>query len=332
MARSEDAIRRRALKRERTEEEQRKIDLKDMDIASKRRKEKKQVNDDNPDDPLKEAGAWKCPGCGNENFASRHWCNSKTCDERRPGHIAAPVKIGRGPPQSKRPHGEINYKVPSSSHPMDEEGAWVCVSCQYSNFASRATCKGEECKEKRPAHLPGRPSNKNPNNKRQRHDPETSKSLEWSKQADKATLSKNHELRKQYQETGGEDMTSEDVERAKTLIARDERKRQKRLQLKEEAAAEEDGIDQGAVPVKNSDDVIKPMPDDLVSTTKAQKKQNKSLRKRYLATDGKGMTEEEIERAKILLARDERKRAKSALMSEKKGDTTKEKLVVATDE
>ena len=33
---------------------------------------------------MQEQGAWICPGCKNENYASRQTCHSKTCNERRP--------------------------------------------------------------------------------------------------------------------------------------------------------------------------------------------------------------------------------------------------------
>lgn len=353
MARSEDAIRRRALKRQRTEEEQRNIDRKDME-AAKRKKRKDEMtaagnsnggnsvvnivdnNNENSErndaveDPMREVGAWKCPGCGNENFASRNWCNSKMCDERRPDHIAPPPFRPRlrapaaAPSRSysnNKPYERTSTRPPN--HPLDEEGVWTCVACQYRNFASRAACNGDGCQEKRPEHLPkpSRPSSSS-SSKKLRHDPETSKSLVWSKQADQTTLSKNQELRNKFQETGGEGMEAEEVERAKVLITRDERKRQKRLQNKEEAGfvVEEEGISKPIVPVKIVPNGAEPT--EIV--TKAQKKLNKRLRKRYLAAGGKGMTEDEVERAKVLIARDERKRAKRASVIEKKNEETKE--------
>lgn len=331
MARSEEAILRRALKRQRTEEEQRKIDRKDMEVT-KRRKQPKGGNDDASggdsdnkqketdkkkpdDDPLKEAGAWKCPNCLNENFASRWVCNSKTCDQRRPDDIPPPPTFrGREPQQQQ---GQKSYES-GFNHPMDEEGAWTCASCQYRNFSSRDVCNGNGCHEKRPDHLP-RPTRTSNPSRRQRHDPETSKELVWSKQADKVTLSKNQELRKHYQETGGEGMASEDVERAKVLIERDERKRQKRLQKYEEKVrVVTDGTNNGAGHVAGAiQDGAHKTEIDPSSATKSQKAQNKRLRKRYLATGGKGMTDQELERAKILIARDERKRAKRAVITQK---------------
>ena len=66
MARSEEALQRRAEKRQRTVEEQRKIDLENH----KRQKvqnnthptAKQQQQEENTSvDPMKEIGAWKCP-------------------------------------------------------------------------------------------------------------------------------------------------------------------------------------------------------------------------------------------------------------------------------
>ncbi len=307
MARSEDAIRRRAVKRQRTEEEQRQVDGKDIELASQRRRQRlgegvaptgneKALKEQSPD-PLQEIGAWKCPGCGNENFASRHWCNSKTCNERRPEHIPVPTGGSR----------RIPSKSQYASHPLDEEGAWICASCQYSNFASRDVCNGPSCDEQRPGGVrkskPG-----------QRHDPETSKPLVWSKQADPETLSKNQLLRQRYQETEGEGMSEDEINRAKILIERDQRKQQKKLEKKRQIDAEatqteEDEVQPDA-PVNVTLDVPIPTPSDV----KAQKSRNKKLRKLFLATGGKGMTPDDLERAKILVARDERKRMKAALL------------------
>ena len=39
---------------------------------------------------------WACPSCGNLNWAKRAVCNSKTCDERRPGAGGSTRKKGGG--------------------------------------------------------------------------------------------------------------------------------------------------------------------------------------------------------------------------------------------
>jgi hypothetical protein len=176
-----------------------------------------------------------------------------------------------------------------------------------------------------------------------RHDEETSKTLTWAKQANKATLSKNQELRQLYQDTSGEGMSPEDVERAKTLIARDERKRQKKEKKivdSDETTptldkdAEEDGATNEKVESSEMTSMETTKEDDATiketkqkeaakasSSSKSKRDKNKALRKRYLETDGKGMVAEQIERAKILIARDERKKQTNKSLSSMK-DTT----------
>ena len=104
MARSEEALQRRAAKRQRTVEEQRIIDLENLKRQKLQQKnntpsssnafpqQQQRQGDNSGGDPMKESGAWKCPQCNNENFASRRWCNSKTCNEPRPAHISAPPR------------------------------------------------------------------------------------------------------------------------------------------------------------------------------------------------------------------------------------------------
>jgi hypothetical protein len=101
MTRSEAALKRRAEKRKVSLEEQRAKDNPDVNhpVNKKRKQEEdvKKKNDggnlhntyeDNPNnviDPLKEDGSWICSACNNHNFASRRICNSKTCNQPRPG-------------------------------------------------------------------------------------------------------------------------------------------------------------------------------------------------------------------------------------------------------
>jgi hypothetical protein len=317
MARSDEAIRRRALKRQRTEEEQRAFDRNNK-VEKKHKQQPKPVqttvldapkdghtNDDDEYDPLKEPGAWKCPGCGNGNFASRQWCNSKTCDERRPIHIPAPTSSAT---RTKRPIKD--FKNHYEPNPFDEEGAWTCPSCQFQNFASRERCKGFQCNEKRPTGNGQSAANNGTSNSSRRlprHDLETSKVVVWSKQADASTLNKNQQLRRKYQETNGEGMSVDDIERAKILIARDDRKRQKKLKdmTGEESTSRVEIKDESAKPTED------PATDEVVDL-KVQRKLNKTLRRRYVATGGEGMSEDDIERAKVLIARDERKRQKQS--------------------
>jgi hypothetical protein len=52
--------------------------------------------------------------------------------------------------------------------------------------------------------------------------------------------------------------------------------------------------------------------------SKSQKDRNKILLERYKESKGQGMTEDEVERAKLLLARAERKKAKRAQAEQSK--------------
>jgi hypothetical protein len=275
MARSKDALHKRAEKRNRSVKEQRKADSNDMEKAVINENNKRQKMNDrelsppvssNPpttveaprdeikqqpqQDPtvfaeqqkeiLSEPGAWTCQGCGNRNFASRTFCNSKMCDERRPSG------------SSSSPRTKVNPR-PTLSKPAFK-----------------------------------------PKSQRQRHDPETSKILVWAENASSDKIESNLKLRKQYQETGGEGMSEEDITRAKTLLERDERKKLKKQAQKPK---EEVKVDTGIA---------------KVATEK-----NLKLRKQYQETGGEGMSEEDINRAKILLERDERNKLKKQVQKSK---------------
>lgn len=259
MARSKEAIRRRAERRNRTVEEQRKIDGRVLDKEQEEWKEQQNArhkrapstndNETTEKDPLKEPGSWICLGCGNHNFASRRFCHSITCNEQQPTDAAA-SRIVR---PSKR-----------------------------------------QC----------------------RHDVATSKPLTWSAQADQSTIHTNKLLRQRFLETNGKGMTAEEVERAKILLARDERKKLKKQKGKTSVVQS----DHKKVSTSTLDDKketiettpVSPGSEGAAAGSEEARKRNKALRKRYLKTNGKGMTVEEQERAKLLIARDERKRQKRA--------------------
>lgn len=374
MARSEEAILRRALKRERTEGEQRYADRTDMNRQEELNKLKekngatKKADDNNnkrpriskpdnnnstntndrggytressinpssnnnssstafrgrdhgnkkPVDPMKENGAWICSQCKNSNFASRRHCNSKTCDQTRPFQpMRENDRRNSGPSSSSRNNGR-------SSAPR-------------SSGQDRMRRKPPPSKINKPA---------------DRHDESTSKKLVWSKQANSRELSKNQELRQRYRETGGEGMDAKDSERAKLLIARDERKQEKKKNSNQkvepvtETTTEEavtstttptteeavtstttattteeeksnsisnEGLDQKKTEEEKEGDKTSSPPtksDKKKKTSEAQAKrdQNKALRQLFTKTGGKGMRVDQVERAKLLIARDEKK-------------------------
>ena len=437
MARSIEAIQRRALKRQRTVDEQRQADRQDMEKQQQQRQqllqERHDHNDehergfgskplrrdddddgnggfggggcglttttvaaaaddsgdntatsatannnknDNINDPMKEVGAWICPKCNNENFSSRNWCNSKTCDQVRPSNV--PVPTPQRWQQNYHLQQQQGYqggqrrqlRQNNSDDPLKEPGAWKCVSCGNRNYASRDICYSKSCDQRRPEESSAvaeaevrrkrtRDTSANPNlqqHRQRRHDELTSKKLVWSKQATPQVISKNQELRQQYLQTNGDGMSLEDIERAKILIARDERKKQKKkvnLKNKNKETSEQvvdddddddDQTDNGKQlgEVVSSSNTITPFTPDsnkavskgeeeeIVDTIQNDKKKkekkkkskeenrneksirdkNRALRERYLETLGKGMKPEDIERAKLLLQRDERKKRK----------------------
>mmetsp|Transcript_46800 Transcript_46800/g.54700 ORF Transcript_46800/g.54700 Transcript_46800/m.54700 type:complete len:202 (+) Transcript_46800:114-719(+) len=169
MARSKEALERRAKKRQRTEEEQRASDSKDIQKReTKEMEERAQTDHKRPNgipsrnanppftplsptttarvDPTAEAGAWTCTSCHNLNYASRVVCNSKTCDERRPSHLP-PAIFTNLPKAPATPTTPTNRNTSSGDL---EEGAWHCPSCGNHNYASRAVCNSKTCHEKRP--------------------------------------------------------------------------------------------------------------------------------------------------------------------------------------
>ena len=160
MTRSAQALERRAAKRNVSIKEQR---VKDGSA----RKTKGQG-----DSRMKEPGAWRCPSCGNHNFASRRTCHSVTCSQQQPS-------------QSK--------------------GAVVRQERQAADKVHKEQWQRRLCRQERQA-------------------------ASWKiPQADTATLATNQQLRQRYLADDAQ-LTPKERERAKVLLARDERKRLKKQQ------------------------------------------------------------------------------------------------------
>ena len=100
-------------------------------------------------------------------------------------------------------------------------------------------------------------------------------------------------------------MQPDEVERAKILIARDERKRQKKEENSRKKTKNEI-----VETTKDASPSFRETKESSLNTKsfKSNRDQNKALRERYLETFGEGMKPEQTARAKILIARDERKR------------------------
>jgi len=274
MARSEEATHRRAEKRNRTIEEQRKADGEayQQKVQPEKKRPRRHHHDENNPEQMKEPGAWICPGCGNHNFASRRLCHSKTCNERQPSDASGAVVRQQSPAEVK---------------------------------------------------------------KNTRHNSATSKSLSWAAQADESTIQANQSLRQRYAETNGEGMTDEERERAEILITRDKRKQEKKRQRKKQADSKKEtqtvtaSAASGPTDAKPRNDgekkvaVTKPPSSDKKKKVddKETRKKNKIILKRYLETSGEGMTSEEQERAKVLVARNDRRKQKRA--SQEEGEKSK---------
>lgn len=228
MARSKEALERRAQKRGRTVEEQRTAET------------KKARRDPSSHEP----GAWKCPGCKNFDFASRDSCRSKTCKEKRPlGIFVSP---------------------------------------------SRRTTVGDRRQQSSP-----RPQKKDL--------AETTQAPKWAAQASPDQIAANQKLRARFLAAGDPELTAEEMERAKILVARDERKAQKKAATSKEG---DSTTNFGTSPAVSSATGTIPTSSD----TKLQAKRNKALRKRYAKTGGVGMSAADVERYNQLKERDERKR------------------------
>ena len=175
MARSEEAIRRRAEKRNKTVAEQRRADFTDAKKGKERQAAK---------EAKARGAAAAVPIAAPETAAT-----TKT-KPPKDGNAANPVKRTVTPPRKKTKK--------SAKHKIKRSGAG--------------------------------------NNKNQQPAP----AAKWAKQATQDQIERNAQLRKQYLETKGEGMNEEDVQRAKALILRDERKKAKkaeRAKMKVENAA-----------------------------------------------------------------------------------------------
>jgi hypothetical protein len=305
MARSEEAIKKRAVKRQRTEEEQRKGDR----VEIKRQEEKEAAKRQRRE----MVRPWMVETAPTANSTEEF-----PQIERRPPPPRARYDNNRTRMDTNHPSDK------SSRDPLQEGGAWKCPQCDNQNFASRNVCNSKTCDQQRPDHIVVPPRQNKP---KPRHDEGTSKTLNWGKQADKKTLADNQGLRKQFLETGGKGMSEEDVERAKVLITRDERRKQK-IEQRKAQTTDTDETDQHAGRV-----VVEPEPVGEEATSekvtpekpvnqRAINRENKALRKRFLKTGGEGMDDKDAQRARILIERDARKKQKRESIQAENADKT----------
>ena len=164
-----------------------------------------------------------------------------------------------------------------------------------------------------------------PPRKLSRHDPVTSKSIQWPATSP-VQVRENQRLRDRYA-SDRDGMTADELARAEILVARDERNKLKKKAAKplieDEATPqiecqpnEKDAVQNEATPL--ADPIIARSEPSITSssssgcgvteTAKWQTKRNTALRKKFALGRGKGTTKDELARYQFLMARDERKR------------------------
>jgi predicted RNA-binding Zn-ribbon protein involved in translation (DUF1610 family) len=234
MTRSAEAIRRRAEKRNRTEEEQRRFDADEMQKMVQKQKivDARDINAKaaTPIGSKQEPGT-KVVAPVHVSGDSKEDTIQKTMTlvtEEHSQKSKSSETTAAHPNSSQKGEGrnEINNSNDSSINPLDEPGAWKCPGCGNHNFPSRHKCRSTTCDEKRPLGVFVPPRRIQP--KPTRHDTVTSKKQSWGEQAGKDKILHNQELRQRYLEKGAEGMSEEDIVRAKQLIERDERKKMKK--------------------------------------------------------------------------------------------------------
>jgi hypothetical protein len=172
MTRSDEATARRAAKRKRSVEEQRRADAA-------------------YDTKKWEAFEAACAGGGPHAIG---------------GHATTAV----APPQPERvgvgsakqtPVAAAQPAADAAAHPKD----WKCPACGNLNWARRAACNSKTCQAR------------------------ASEKSAWAPQADADKIQANMQLRHRYA-TDRASLTPDEVARAEALLARDEKKRQKKLE------------------------------------------------------------------------------------------------------
>ena len=237
MARSAEAIKRRAEKRNRSEAEQRQAEL---EAAKKKQRSI---------DPMQEPGAWKCTSCGNINVASRSVCHSKTCHEKRPlGSTPPSNNHSHKSPNSKRRHDPDTSKSLSWAPQADAQqvASNQELRAKYQKTQGEGMTPAEIARAKTLIQRDERKKKKKRAMKGEKksHDKESAdepvkKEVKQPKEMSAAQLAarqrqENQRLKETFQKTQGQGMEEADIARAQSLLAREERKRQKRASLQQE--------------------------------------------------------------------------------------------------
>lgn len=106
-----------------------------------------------PAKALRPMEAWVCPGCSNENFANRLFCNMRNCQLARPGLTAMELNALQKPvniaPQFVAakfgPSGVLGQPAVMPVSQSQPQGSWKCQSCGNINYPLRTHCNSKRC-------------------------------------------------------------------------------------------------------------------------------------------------------------------------------------------
>jgi hypothetical protein len=242
---------------------------------AKKEKKEKAVTKDPEEEPTKRVktvapgvevelsdATWTCVKCSNVNFAKRDVCNSKMCNERKPGSIApssaeplpkavksllkgkfvtSAVVITTLQPShlaaSAATSSESGAAASAEDPNLEEAGSWTCAGCGNHNYASRSNCNTKTCRQSRPANSypaaggsmtrPSRP----PVMAFAKPAVVELKKLVWPEQGGPEKIKYNEELRARSI-SHPESLDAEETARAAVLADRDARKKVKKVQEK----------------------------------------------------------------------------------------------------
>ena len=252
MTRSEAATIRRAEKRKRTVEEQRKYDL-ERELASNNSQEKASVkgvptkvqdvgitknvmphSKAKGKAPVKEEGVAKCPRLS-DFFSSRASVGSDVHSVANGGSLEERLALA-----IKEERYEDAAKIRDAIKAQNNLQDALALAIKEERYEDAAKLR-DAIKAKDHQSNIAKPKSQGPPSgnaavKTAAEKSATDKSATWAPQSDEERIKENMELRKRYV-TEREALTKEELARAEALIARDEKKKQKKLELAAKLAA-----------------------------------------------------------------------------------------------
>ena len=259
MARSEEAILRRALKRNRTEGEQRQADRNEMKRQALKQAQKAEAGGTGNKRPrVSESRTERTPGnrgASRDRGNPRHGPNSSISSSRRPtakkprhdeetSKKLVWARQADSTTLSKNQELRQKYKETGGEgmDPKDLERAKLLIARderkkerknkkKKTTDNTTTTADAEGTKESPPKKETPAVENSSSESKKS---PESSDTNKKNKNSSQAKRDQNKALRKRYLETNGVGMKKDQIERAKLLIARDQKKKQRRAQQKQQ--------------------------------------------------------------------------------------------------